>query len=345
MRILNADGSEAGACGNGTRCVAWMLMRGDARAEITIETAAGALVCRRLGEWRFSVEMGAPRLEWRDIPLARDEADTRAIDLSYGPPGAPILRNPAVVNMGNPHAIFFVDDIGAYDLAAIGPALEHDSDLSRTRQYFAGAGHCARPHRTQSLGARRRPDAGLRLGRLRRPRRRLRDVASRAVARASACPAAISTSSGARATAWWSWKAPSPSSSRRGSIPPFSRMSPRDARQRSARREARHLRLPAQPRRIGGHAPRGYAPGPRQPCHRQYMRGDGRGDAAGAPGDPPPRARKPLCRDHRHRLRGRDRPAALRRNARGRARHRQRPQDRSRRLGQSPIRTSGDGRF
>ena len=125
VRILNADGSEAGACGNGTRCVAWMLMRGDARAEIAIETAAGALVCRRLGEWRFSVEMGAPRLEWRDIPLARDEADTRAIDLSYGPPGAPILRNPAVVNMGNPHAIFFVDDIGAYDLAAIGPALEH----------------------------------------------------------------------------------------------------------------------------------------------------------------------------------------------------------------------------
>ena len=84
--------------------------------------------------------MGAPRLAWRDIPLARDEADTRAIDLSYGPPGAPILRFPAVVNMGNPHAIFFVDDIGAYDLATIGPVLEHRSDLSRARQYFAGAG-------------------------------------------------------------------------------------------------------------------------------------------------------------------------------------------------------------
>jgi diaminopimelate epimerase len=126
VRIFNADGSEAGACGNGTRCVAWTLLRDDPREEIVIETAAGLLACRRLGEWRFSVEMGAPRLDWLDIPLARAEADTSAIDLSYGPPDAPILRNPAVVNMGNPHAIFFVDDIGAYDLAAIGPALEHD---------------------------------------------------------------------------------------------------------------------------------------------------------------------------------------------------------------------------
>ena len=172
VRILNADGSEAGACGNGTRCVAWMLMRGHARAEITIETAAGALVCRRLGEWRFSVEMGAPRLEWRDIPLARAEPDTRAIDLSYGPPDAPILRNPAVVNMGNPHAIFFVDDIGAYDLAAIGPALEHDPIFPERANISLARVVRARPHRTQGLGARRRPDAGLRLRRLRRPRRR-----------------------------------------------------------------------------------------------------------------------------------------------------------------------------
>jgi len=126
VRIFNADGTEAGACGNGTRCVAWALLRGDARREITIETVAGPLACRRLGEWRYSVEMGAPRLDWRDIPLARAAEDTSAIDLSYGPPGAPILQNPAVVNMGNPHAIFFVDDIGAYDLATLGPVLEHD---------------------------------------------------------------------------------------------------------------------------------------------------------------------------------------------------------------------------
>jgi diaminopimelate epimerase len=126
VRIFNADGSEAGACGNGTRCVAWTLLRDDPRNEIVIETAAGRLACRRTGEWSFSVEMGAPRLAWSEIPLARAVADTRAIDLSFYPPDGPILRNPAVVNMGNPHAIFFVEDIGAYDLAAIGAALEHD---------------------------------------------------------------------------------------------------------------------------------------------------------------------------------------------------------------------------
>ncbi len=126
VTIFNADGSEAGACGNGVRCVAWTLFRGDHRDQLLIETAAGPLACRRLAEWRFEVEMGAPRLSAADIPLARPAPDTRSIDLSFGPPEAPILQNPAVVNMGNPHAIFFVDDIGAYDLATIGPALEHD---------------------------------------------------------------------------------------------------------------------------------------------------------------------------------------------------------------------------
>lgn len=126
VRILNADGSEAGACGNGTRCVAWSLLRGQGRDELILETVAGRLAARRIGEWSFTVEMGTPRLGWRDIPLARAAADTRAIDLAYGPPDAPVLRAPAVVNMGNPHAIFFVDDLGAYDLAEIGPVLEHD---------------------------------------------------------------------------------------------------------------------------------------------------------------------------------------------------------------------------
>jgi diaminopimelate epimerase len=126
MTIFNTDGSQAGACGNGTRCVAWTLLRGGARDDLVLETAAGPLACRRVGEWRFEVEMGRPRLDWRDIPLARAEADTRAIALSFGPPGAPVVQAPAVVNMGNPHAIFFVEDIAALDLAAIGPALEHD---------------------------------------------------------------------------------------------------------------------------------------------------------------------------------------------------------------------------
>ena len=70
--------------------------------------------------------MGRPRWRWDEIPLAREFADTGAIELSYGPPGAPILKSPSAVSMGNPHAIFWVDDPEAYDLAAIGPVLEHD---------------------------------------------------------------------------------------------------------------------------------------------------------------------------------------------------------------------------
>ena len=70
----------------------------------------------------FTVDMGAPHWRWDEIPLASEFADTRAIDLSYAPPDAPILRSPAVVSMGNPHAIFWVDDPFAYDLQAFRPA-------------------------------------------------------------------------------------------------------------------------------------------------------------------------------------------------------------------------------
>ena len=126
VRIFNNDGSEAGACGNGTRCVAWDMMRGGAPDRFFIETKAGVLECARDGEWSFTVDMGAPRLDWREIPLSREQIDTAAIDLSRDAGSAPWLQGPAVVNMGNPHAIFFVDNIDAYDLAGLGPGLETD---------------------------------------------------------------------------------------------------------------------------------------------------------------------------------------------------------------------------
>ena len=64
-------------------------------------------------------------MRWNEIPLAEEFPDTRAIELEIGPRGAPILHSPAVVSMGNPHAIFWVDDPSTYDLAKIGPLLEH----------------------------------------------------------------------------------------------------------------------------------------------------------------------------------------------------------------------------
>jgi diaminopimelate epimerase len=125
VRIYNNDGSEAGACGNGMRCVASLVSAATGKAKLTFETAAGLVPCWQAGEGRFTVDMGRPRFRWNEIPLAEEFPDTRAIELEIGPRGAPILHSPSVVSMGNPHAIFWVDDPGAYDLQKIGPLLEY----------------------------------------------------------------------------------------------------------------------------------------------------------------------------------------------------------------------------
>ncbi|HEY7664037.1 MAG TPA: diaminopimelate epimerase [Xanthobacteraceae bacterium] len=127
VRIYNNDGSQSGACGNGMRCVADLLSKAIGKPALTFETDAGLLQC-----WRadapalWTVDMGAPRFGWREIPLARPFADTRAIELTVGPADKPILHSPSAVSMGNPHAIFWVDDVDAYDLGRLGPALESD---------------------------------------------------------------------------------------------------------------------------------------------------------------------------------------------------------------------------
>jgi diaminopimelate epimerase len=124
VTIFNNDGSESGACGNGARCVAYELMRGRTANVLHMETKAGVLECRRESEFVFRVDMGPPRFGWREIPLRDPVEDTNAIALPL-PAGVPAaLGRPSVVSMGNPHAIFWVKDAAAYDLAAIGPPLE-----------------------------------------------------------------------------------------------------------------------------------------------------------------------------------------------------------------------------
>ncbi|MGE0524484.1 MAG: diaminopimelate epimerase [Variibacter sp.] len=126
VRIYNNDGSEAGACGNGTRCIASLVFDETGKDALTFETKAGLLNC-----WKtdrpgvFTVDMGAPKFKWDEIPLAEAFQDTRAIMLQIGPIDAPVLHSPSVVNMGNPHAIFWVDDVNAYDLGRFGPLLEN----------------------------------------------------------------------------------------------------------------------------------------------------------------------------------------------------------------------------
>jgi diaminopimelate epimerase len=126
VRIYNSDGSEAGACGNGMRCVADILFKETGKAALTFETRAGLLNCWQ-GEAPLvsTVDMGRPHFAWNEIPLSEKFEDTRAIELQIGPIDRPILHSPSAVSMGNPHAIFWVDDVDAYDLARIGPLLEN----------------------------------------------------------------------------------------------------------------------------------------------------------------------------------------------------------------------------
>jgi diaminopimelate epimerase len=124
VRIYNVDGSEVGACGNGMRCVSWVVAEETGRQALTFETRAGLLEARVTGAGRIAVDMGPPRFGWRDIPLSRPFGDTRAIDFHVEQTDGPALRSPSVVNVGNPHAVFWVEDIGAYDLAQLGPGLE-----------------------------------------------------------------------------------------------------------------------------------------------------------------------------------------------------------------------------
>jgi diaminopimelate epimerase len=125
IRIYNTDGSFAGACGNGMRCVGWMAARETGRKDFRFETDAGVLDVHFDSANSISVDMGEPRFGWQDIPLSEPFHDTRRIELNVGPADKPIMHSPSVVNVGNPHAIFWVDDPAAIDLGRIGPMLEH----------------------------------------------------------------------------------------------------------------------------------------------------------------------------------------------------------------------------
>lgn len=135
MKIFNIDGSLAAACGNGTRCVGWALMKDGGPASLRLESDAGILDVARQSEWRFTVDMGAPRLDWSAIPLA-GAADTLSVALAPPVAGAP--SHFTAVNMGNPHAVFFVDDARAIDLATVGPRVErHPLFPERVNASFA----------------------------------------------------------------------------------------------------------------------------------------------------------------------------------------------------------------
>ncbi|MBV7519879.1 MULTISPECIES: diaminopimelate epimerase [Sinorhizobium/Ensifer group] len=124
--IVNSDGSMAQACGNGTRCVVQALAAETGKKAFLFHTVAGLLEAKEHDDGTISVDMGTPRFAWNEIPLSEEFHDTRRIELQIGPIDNPVLHSPSVASMGNPHAIFWVDnDVWSYDLERFGPLLEN----------------------------------------------------------------------------------------------------------------------------------------------------------------------------------------------------------------------------
>ncbi|MNI16676.1 Diaminopimelate epimerase [compost metagenome] len=142
MRVWNADGSMVETCGNALRCVGWLLLEATDKDEVVIDTLAGPTTARRassrVGSGRpldviegptiaanlVTVDMGAPRLDWTQVPLA-EEMDTRGIELQVGPIDAPVLHTPGAVSMGNPHVVFFTDRQDDAFVRGSGSLVEH----------------------------------------------------------------------------------------------------------------------------------------------------------------------------------------------------------------------------
>lgn len=117
MRIYNADGGEVGQCGNGTRCIADLMMAEKGTEKVTIETTSGLLYCHRV-PGGVAIDMGEPIFDWRNIPLS-EERDTLHLGLKMG-----ALSDPVALSVGNPHVIFFVEDAESISLATLGPKIE-----------------------------------------------------------------------------------------------------------------------------------------------------------------------------------------------------------------------------
>lgn len=123
MEIRNQKGFEVDACGNATRCAAWLYMEETGEDRAVVQTNDADLICTRTGPLSVAVDMGEPKLDWSQIPL-KEPMHTHHVDVKLGPIDAPVLSNPGAVSMGNPHIVFFVEDFETVKPHLAGPMLE-----------------------------------------------------------------------------------------------------------------------------------------------------------------------------------------------------------------------------
>ena len=124
LEFYNSDGSISGACGNGTRCVANFLAKENSKKEITLWTSSGSLKSNILGNNLVETEMGIPKVSWEEIPLNK-ESDTKNLKIEIIDKKRNKHVGGTAINVGNPHVIFFIDDIENFDLKNIGPKIEN----------------------------------------------------------------------------------------------------------------------------------------------------------------------------------------------------------------------------
>jgi len=124
LEFYNSDGSVTGACGNGTRCVADLLSKENNKKEITVWTSSGLLKSKILGNNLVETEIGVPKTEWNEIPLSKN-LDTKNLNIQIKDKDNNKHIGGTTVNVGNPHIVFFVNDIESFDLKKIGPEIEN----------------------------------------------------------------------------------------------------------------------------------------------------------------------------------------------------------------------------
>ena len=126
LKFYNSDGGEVSACGNGSRCVAYLLMKENNKKKISLRTKAGILHAKLNDKNLITINMGQPSFDWNKIPLLK-EMDNKNLRIKINSNDGQEITGGFSVSIGNPHLIFFVDDLNKFNLKDIGPKLENHS--------------------------------------------------------------------------------------------------------------------------------------------------------------------------------------------------------------------------